>query len=109
MPRRAGQLATFGIVASTPETGYGYIQRGAQSAAGVYRIARFVEKPDAARAREFVAAGNYYWNSGMFLFRARRYLQELERFGARDGPHLRERLSQRAGGPGLHAHRCGGI
>jgi mannose-1-phosphate guanylyltransferase/mannose-6-phosphate isomerase len=75
-----GALATFGFVASTPETGYGYIQRGAPGAAGVYRIARFVEKPDAARAREFVAAGTYYWNSGMFLFRARRYLQELERF-----------------------------
>ena len=56
VPAAAGRgLATFGIVASTPETGYGYIQRGAQSAAGVYRIARFVEKPDAARAREFVA------------------------------------------------------
>jgi mannose-1-phosphate guanylyltransferase / mannose-6-phosphate isomerase len=76
----SGALATFGIVASTPETGYGYIQRGAQSAPGVYRITRFVEKPDAAHAREFVAAATYYWNSGMFLFRARRYLQELERF-----------------------------
>jgi mannose-1-phosphate guanylyltransferase/mannose-6-phosphate isomerase len=75
-----GALATFGIVARTPETGYGYIQCGVQSAAGVFRISRFVEKPDAARAREFVAAGTYYWNSGMFLFRARRYLQELERF-----------------------------
>ena len=75
----AGQLATFGIVAATPETGYGYIQRGAASG-GVFRIARFVEKPNGERAREFVASGDYYWNSGMFLFRARRYLQELERF-----------------------------
>jgi mannose-1-phosphate guanylyltransferase / mannose-6-phosphate isomerase len=75
----AGRLATFGIVASAPETGYGYIQRGEASGAA-FRIARFVEKPNSERAREFVASGNYYWNSGMFLFRARRYLQELERF-----------------------------
>jgi mannose-1-phosphate guanylyltransferase/mannose-6-phosphate isomerase len=75
----AGQLATFGIVATTPETGYGYIQRGAPSAAA-FRIARFVEKPNQERAREFVASGDYFWNSGMFVFRARRYLQELERF-----------------------------
>jgi mannose-1-phosphate guanylyltransferase/mannose-6-phosphate isomerase len=78
-PAEAGALATFGIVASAPETGYGYIQRGAAHGAA-YRIARFVEKPNAERAREFVASGQYYWNSGMFLFRARRYLQELERF-----------------------------
>jgi mannose-1-phosphate guanylyltransferase/mannose-6-phosphate isomerase len=76
---QAGALATFGIVATAAETGYGYIQRGAASGAA-YRIARFVEKPNAERAREFVTSGQYYWNSGMFLFRARRYLQELERF-----------------------------
>jgi mannose-1-phosphate guanylyltransferase/mannose-6-phosphate isomerase len=75
----AGQLATFGIVASAPETGYGYIERGAPSGTA-FRIARFIEKPDSERAREFVASGHYYWNSGMFLFGARRYLQELERF-----------------------------
>jgi mannose-1-phosphate guanylyltransferase/mannose-6-phosphate isomerase len=74
----AGQLATFGIIASAPETAYGYIQRGEASGAA-FVIARFVEKPNAERAREFVASGDYYWNSGMFLFRARRYLQELER------------------------------
>jgi mannose-1-phosphate guanylyltransferase/mannose-6-phosphate isomerase len=75
----SGQLATFGIVADAPETGYGYIQRGAASGAA-FRIARFIEKPNHERAREFVASGDYYWNSGMFVFRARRYLQELERF-----------------------------
>jgi mannose-1-phosphate guanylyltransferase/mannose-6-phosphate isomerase len=75
----AGHLATFGIVASAPETGYGYIQRGAPEGAA-FRIARFVEKPDAERARAFVKSGDYYWNSGMFMFRARRYLQELARF-----------------------------
>src|SRR5207248_1249265 len=75
----SGQLVTFGVVARSPETAYGYIQRGAPSGAA-FRIARFVEKPDERRAREFVKAGDYYWNSGMFMFRARRYLEELERF-----------------------------
>jgi mannose-1-phosphate guanylyltransferase/mannose-6-phosphate isomerase len=73
-----GQLVTFGIVPTAPETGYGYIHRGLANG-GVYRIARFVEKPSAAVAKDFVASGDYYWNSGMFLFRARRYLEELER------------------------------
>jgi len=75
----ADQLVTFGIVASSAETGYGYIQRGAASG-GAFRIERFVEKPHGERARGFVESGDYYWNSGMFMFRARRYLQELERF-----------------------------
>ena len=73
-----GKLATFGVVPSAPETGYGYIQRGAPAGAG-FAIARFVEKPDLERARQFVASGEYYWNSGMFLFRARCYLEELAR------------------------------
>jgi mannose-1-phosphate guanylyltransferase/mannose-6-phosphate isomerase len=80
-----GKLVTFGIVPSAPETGYGYIQRAkaeqrADGADGPHRIARFVEKPPADKAEQFVKSGDYYWNSGMFLFRARRYLQELERF-----------------------------
>jgi mannose-1-phosphate guanylyltransferase/mannose-6-phosphate isomerase len=75
---QTGQLVTFGIVAKSPETGYGYIQRGPASGAA-FRIARFVEKPDGARAREFVESGEYFWNSGMFMFRARRYLEELAR------------------------------
>ena len=53
-----------------------------------------MEKPDAERAREFVSSGDYYWNSGMFLFRARRYLQELERFAPGDGAHLRGGVSR---------------
>jgi mannose-1-phosphate guanylyltransferase / mannose-6-phosphate isomerase len=75
----SGRLVTFGILPTRPETGYGYIQRGA-AAGGAYRIERFVEKPNSERAREFIQSGDYYWNSGMFVFRARRYLQELERF-----------------------------
>ncbi|HEY1723863.1 MAG TPA: mannose-1-phosphate guanylyltransferase/mannose-6-phosphate isomerase [Steroidobacteraceae bacterium] len=76
---RDGALVTFGVVPTAPETGYGYIRRGAAAGAS-YRIAEFVEKPDLARAQEFLASGEHYWNSGMFLFRARRYLEELERF-----------------------------
>ena len=75
---QAGQLVTFGVVASRAETAYGYIQRGAASGEG-FRIARFVEKPTRERAQEFLQSGDYYWNSGMFMFRARRYLEELER------------------------------
>ena len=74
-----GQLVTFGVVARTAETAYGYIHRGAADGAA-FRIARFIEKPNSERAREFVQSGDYYWNSGMFVFRARRYLQELQRF-----------------------------
>jgi mannose-1-phosphate guanylyltransferase / mannose-6-phosphate isomerase len=71
-----GQLVTFGIVPTAAETGYGYIQRGPASGAA-FRIARFVEKPSAQAARGYLGSGDYYWNSGMFLFRARRYLKEL--------------------------------
>jgi mannose-1-phosphate guanylyltransferase / mannose-6-phosphate isomerase len=76
---RNGALVTFGIVPATPETGYGYIRRGAL-VGGSYRIAEFVEKPELERAQAFLSSGEYYWNSGMFLFRARRYLEELEKF-----------------------------
>ncbi|WP_295761754.1 mannose-1-phosphate guanylyltransferase/mannose-6-phosphate isomerase [Undibacterium sp.] len=74
-----GALATFGIVPSGPETGYGYIRRGEAltSAEGCFKVARFVEKPDLATAQSFIADGSYLWNSGMFLFSAARYLDEL--------------------------------
>jgi len=74
----AGKLVAFGIVARTPETGYGYLRTAGGHARGdVAPIAQFVEKPDLARAREFIASGDYFWNSGMFLFGARRFLDEL--------------------------------
>ena len=78
---RNGHLATFGIVAATPETGYGYIRKGASLAdtAGASQVAAFVEKPDLATAKTYVQAGDYYWNSGMFLFRAADFLTELEK------------------------------
>jgi mannose-1-phosphate guanylyltransferase/mannose-6-phosphate isomerase len=72
-----GALLTFGIVPTGAETGFGYIQAAAGE--GVRKVLRFVEKPDAATAQRYLDAGGYYWNSGMFLFRASRYLQELER------------------------------
>jgi mannose-1-phosphate guanylyltransferase/mannose-6-phosphate isomerase len=76
---RDGALATFGVVPNAPETGYGYIRRGRREGE-FYRIAQFVEKPDLVRAQSYLANGEYYWNSGMFLFRARGYLEELEKF-----------------------------
>ncbi len=75
-----GKLVTFGIVARTPETGYGYIRRGAAADSGPsYPVAQFIEKPPIDLARQFVASGDYYWNSGMFVFQAGRYLAELGR------------------------------
>lgn len=74
----AGALVTFGIVPDAPETGFGYIQ--AETGDGLRRVSRFVEKPDTATAQSYLDAGGYYWNSGMFLFRASRYLEELARF-----------------------------
>ena len=72
-----GKLVTFGIQPTTPETGYGYIK--AATGEGPRAIERFVEKPDLATAQAYVTSGEYYWNSGMFLFRASRYLDELQR------------------------------
>ncbi len=106
----AGRLITFGIVPDKPETGYGYIRAGASLAERgmggtecanfhsgccqensaprpsspvrdtAFEVAQFVEKPDQTTAEAYLAAGDYYWNSGMFLFRASRYLEELEKF-----------------------------
>lgn len=75
----AGHLVTFGVVPTAAETGYGYIRRAA-GPGPAYPIAEFVEKPDAARAASYLASGDYLWNSGMFLFSARRYLEELATF-----------------------------
>src|SRR5271170_763544 len=74
-----GKLVTFGIVAHAPETGYGYIRRGA-GAGPSYPVAQFIEKPPLDVATQFVASGDYYWNSGMFVFQAKRYLAELAAF-----------------------------
>jgi mannose-1-phosphate guanylyltransferase/mannose-6-phosphate isomerase len=72
-----GKLVTFGIVAHAPETGYGYIRRG-EGRGPSYPVAQFIEKPPLDLARQFVSSGDYYWNSGMFVFKASRYLAELQ-------------------------------
>ena len=75
-----GLLVTFGIVPTQPETGYGYIRADQTSKDSVYPVSEFVEKPDLETAKRYLARGDYYWNSGMFMFRASRYLEELEHY-----------------------------
>lgn len=74
----SGKLVTFGIVPDHPETGYGYIK--ASGAEAFRPVEQFVEKPDADTASQYVTSGEYFWNSGMFLFSAKRYLEELKAF-----------------------------
>ena len=76
----AGHLVTFGIVPDRPETGYGYIKAGPALPQGGQQVHCFVEKPDRATAQGYLETGEYTWNSGMFLFRASRYLEELTRY-----------------------------
>ena len=73
-----GKLVTFGIVAHEPNTGYGYIKKGEAQSSG-FNVDAFVEKPSIAVAEEYLETGDYLWNSGMFLFKASRYLEELEK------------------------------
>ena len=75
-----GKLVTFGVVPDRAETGYGYIEKGPAVGTGGFAVNRFVEKPDLATACDYLASGNFFWNSGMFMFQASRYLHELERF-----------------------------
>jgi mannose-1-phosphate guanylyltransferase / mannose-6-phosphate isomerase len=75
---RQGKLVTFGVVPTKPETGYGYIRRQAGSGP-VYSIAEFVEKPDLATAERYLASKEYFWNSGMFMFRAGVLLEEMRK------------------------------
>ena len=76
---RAGRIVTFGMRPTSPETGYGYIERGdpLRDAPGVHAVTRFLEKPDAAAAARLVADGRHLWNSGMFVFTARTLLDEM--------------------------------
>ena len=74
----AGQLVTFGVVPTQPETGYGYLRTEASTEGGVQAVREFVEKPDYDTARRYVASGAFLWNSGMFLFSADTYLRELQ-------------------------------
>jgi mannose-1-phosphate guanylyltransferase/mannose-6-phosphate isomerase len=81
------QLVTFGIIPTAPETGYGYIKRrtscegrDTNASHDAFMVSEFVEKPDLETAQAYLDSGDYYWNSGMFLFKARRYLEELAKF-----------------------------
>jgi mannose-1-phosphate guanylyltransferase/mannose-6-phosphate isomerase len=76
---RAGRVVTFGMKPTAPETGYGYIERGAalEGVPGAHEVARFIEKPDAATAAALVADGRHLWNSGMFVFTAATLIAEM--------------------------------
>jgi mannose-1-phosphate guanylyltransferase len=76
---REDWMVAFGITATAPETGFGYIRRGVPLEGG-YAVERFVEKPDLTTAEQFLADGNYSWNGGIFTFRAGAYLAELRRY-----------------------------
>ena len=75
-----GFLVTFGIVPTTPETGYGYIKSTSQQRGSAFKVAAFVEKPDTLTAQHYLKTGGYFWNSGMFVFKARSFLNELAKF-----------------------------
>ena len=75
-----GYLVTFGIVPTSPETGYGYIHRGREIDKNAYKVEQFVEKPSLEIAQKYIASGDYYWNSGCFMFKASSYLNELKQF-----------------------------
>jgi mannose-1-phosphate guanylyltransferase/mannose-6-phosphate isomerase len=93
-----GKLVTFGIVPYAPDTGYGYIKKGARltsaRADAVHAVEAFVEKPDRATAEEYYSSGVYLWNSGMFMFRAGRYIEELECFAPQIATACRQAFQQ---------------
>lgn len=76
----SGKLVTFGIQPSRPDTGFGYIKVRADSKSGIYEVERFTEKPDHATAERFLKEGGYYWNSGMFVWRASAILAEIRQY-----------------------------
>ncbi|SPJ34394.1 mannose-1-phosphate guanylyltransferase/mannose-6-phosphate isomerase [Kushneria phyllosphaerae] len=80
MAAEEGHLVTFGIKPTHPETGYGYVKAGEDGAQDYIPVESFVEKPDEVTAQRYLAEGGYYWNSGMFMFKASRYLEELGKY-----------------------------
>jgi mannose-1-phosphate guanylyltransferase/mannose-6-phosphate isomerase len=95
---RQGRLVTFGITPDSPETGYGYIRRGTplKDLSNCFAVERFVEKPDAVTAASYVSSGDYDWNSGLFLFKAGAFLEELERLEPEMLSQCREAVSKGA-------------
>lgn len=83
-------IVVMGIQPTRPETGYGYIEAGSEASHGALRVRRFREKPDLETARQFVSAGNYFWNSGMFIWRARTLADCLGDFLPKTVPYLEE-------------------
>jgi len=81
-------IVVMGIKPTRPETGYGYIETGERTSEGVHRVKRFTEKPNVEKAQEFVDAGNYYWNSGMFVWSARTLVNALREHFSESAPHL---------------------
>jgi len=81
-------IVVMGIKPTRPETGYGYIETGECMRDGVHRVKRFTEKPNLGKAQEFVDAGNYYWNSGMFVWSARTLVNALREHFSESVPHL---------------------
>ena len=75
----SGKLVTFGVEPTEPHTGYGYIKKGEKKDIG-FNVEKFIEKPSIELAQDYVSSGNYYWNSGIFLFKASKYLEELKSF-----------------------------
>jgi len=86
-------LVTFGIVATEPETGYGYIKADKTQLGDGFKVAAFVEKPDQATAQRYIETGGYFWNSGMFAFKAGCFLRELEKFNPQMLKVCREALA----------------
>ena len=80
MASEGEHLVTFGIRPTNPETGFGYIQRGQQVREDVYTVRQFTEKPDSETAKRFVASGEYYWNSGMFIWKVSTLMTMIERY-----------------------------
>ena len=91
---RQGWLVSFGIQATGPETGFGYLQQGSAIDGGGYQVARFVEKPDRARAEQFLAEGGYAWNGGIFAFRAGTFLDELAAHRPQIAAHARAAVAK---------------
>lgn len=89
-----GCIVTFGIKADRPHTGYGYIERGAELHPSVFAVKAFKEKPDAATAAEYLAAGDYFWNAGIFLFSAAAMIRELETHAPAIIDHARRALGE---------------
>ncbi|PPD35141.1 MAG: mannose-1-phosphate guanylyltransferase/mannose-6-phosphate isomerase [Methylomonas sp.] len=86
-------LVTFGIVATAPETGYGYIKASSSQVGEGFKVEAFVEKPDAVTAQRYLESGDYFWNSGMFAFKAGVFLRELETFNPQMLKVCREALA----------------